>query len=556
MDALVRSSRGRQPSGPIVLLILDGVGEGNHGEFDCVYLARTPNLDSLRLRGISTLLSASGPAVGLLKQSDMGNSEVGHNTMGAGRVFDQGAKLIDAAFGSASIWSNAWQEIVDRVKSNHSTLHLVGLLSHGRVHSDSEHLYRILERACSDDIRRIRIHVLLDGRDVQDHQAHQDVAALEVILENYRHRGFDYLIASGGGRMVTTMDRYGADWRVVEAGWRAHVVGEAQPFPSAGAAIESTREKIAGISDQKLPAFTVVDLEGRPVGPVMDGDVVLVFDFRGDRVVEFCRALAEDDFEHFDRGSRPHVLLVSMTQYERESKFPEKYLVEPPRIHGTVSELLCNAGVPQFACAETQKFGHVTYFWNGNRSEPFNADLEMYLEIASDSVPFDERPWMKSAETADALNDQLLNGHYDFLRVNFAGGDMVGHTANLDATIIAIEAIDLAIGRIAKVVDHLKGCLVVTADHGNAEDKVEMENGEIKRDPSRSPILKTAHSVNKVPFIVVDFGDRKFEIDESVDDPGLANIASTLLELLGFQAPTIYEPGLVRFGANDCSCDT
>lgn len=549
MQPLKRSGIECQPRGPLVLLILDGVGEGDHGPFDCVYAASTPNLDSLRRKGVMSLLAASGPAVGLLNVSDMGNSEVGHNTMGAGRIFDQGAKLIDSSFDSGDVWLKTWREVVRRVHTKSSVLHLVGLLSHGRVHSDSEHLYRILKQAEINQIGKVRIHALLDGRDVEDFTTKDDILELEAKLAEYRNRGLDYRIASGGGRMVTTMDRYGANWKVVEAGWRAHVLGVARKFGSATEAVDQARLENSGISDQNIPAFTIAGDSDNPLGAVEDGDAVVIFNFRGDRVIEFCQALVEKSFNHFDRTRTPNVLLVAMTQYERESGFPEKYLVEPPRIRDTVSELLSAAGISQFACAETQKFGHVTYFWNGNRSEPFNIGLERYIEIPSDLVPFDQRPWMKSAETADSIIQELNQGNTDFLRANFAGGDMVGHTANLQATVIAVESIDLAIGRIMRVVEALSGCLVVTADHGNAEDKVEMEGGEVKADQNGNPILKTAHSTNKVPFMVLDYGCRNISMRDNIESPGLSNVASSLIELLGFYAPEEYEPSLVNIGA-------
>lgn len=537
------------PRGPLVLLILDGVGEGNHGYFDCVFQASTPNLDLLMRSGLATKLDASGPAVGLLGASDMGNSEVGHNTMGAGRVFDQGAKLIDAAFESGDVWLKAWPSVIKQIRDTSSVLHLVGLLSHGRIHSDSAHLYRILEQAELDHVGEVRIHILLDGRDVEDFTADEYITELEGKLADCRRRGLDYKIASGGGRMVTTMDRYGANWAVVEAGWQAHVLGTARPFPSALEAVNVARAENQKISDQNIPAFTVVGDSGLPLGAIADGDIVLVFNFRGDRVIEFCNALVNDSFVHFDRMRMPKILLVAMTQYERESGFPETYLVEPPRIRDTVSEILCEVGIKQFACAETQKFGHVTYFWNGNRSEPFDALLEMYVEIPSDTIPFDQRPWMKSAETADTIIRELREGNSDFLRANFAGGDMVGHTANLQATVIAIEAIDLAVGRIMNVIEEFSGCLIVTADHGNAEDMVETENGAIKVSQDGDPILKTSHSVNKVPFVIMDYGRRPIAMKMNIGSPGLANVASTIVELLGYVPPDDYEPSLIEIGA-------
>jgi 2,3-bisphosphoglycerate-independent phosphoglycerate mutase len=537
----------RQPAGPVVLLILDGVGEGRGDAFDAVALARTPVLDALRTAGCSRTLLAHGQAVGLLSDKDMGNSEVGHNILGAGRVFDQGAKCIQKAFDSGAVWGAQWRGAVAGLREG-ATLHLLGLLSDGNVHSDISHLVRLMRRAHEDGVARLRVHALLDGRDVPDHSAEQYVEQLEAELSALREAGLDAAIASGGGRMVTTMDRYEANWSVVEAGWQAHVHGTAAPFASAREAIDAARLESPGISDQYIPPFTVVDGEGRPLGPVRDGDVVIVYNFRGDRAQQICRAFTEGaDFAHFDRGRVPDVLLLGMVQYDGDLGIPEHYLVQPETLQGTVSERLVSAGVSQFACAETQKFGHVTYFWNGNRASKFDETLETYLEIPSDRVPFEQRPWMKSAETADALTDALVSGRFRFLRANFAGGDMVGHTGSLDAAVIALEAIDLAVGRVWQAVRRVQGCLLVTADHGNADEMVE-------RDAAGKPLLrdgaprwKTSHSLNPVRFVVWEDGARRFRLRDGLNAAGLANVAPTLLELLGFEAPADYEPSLIEW---------
>jgi 2,3-bisphosphoglycerate-independent phosphoglycerate mutase len=544
---LTRADTGEQPGGPLVLIVLDGVGVGRRDEYDAVATATTPVLDSLEWAGPIRTLRAHGRAVGLGSDSDMGNSEVGHNTLGAGRIYDQGANQVDKAIATGSIWEGDWRRLVAEVTAHQSTLHLVGLLSDGGVHSSLTHLLALLDRANSDGVNRVRVHVLLDGRDVPDFSALTYLETLEARLDELNSGGArDYRVASGGGRMVTTMDRYGADWGIVEAGWKAHVLGSARPFASATSAITTYRDESPGISDQVLPAFTVVD-NGVPIGPISNGDTVVVFNFRGDRAIEISEALcAGAEFDHFDRGAVPKISFASMTCYDLERGFPKHYLVHAERVDGTISEHLAASGISQFACAETQKFGHVTYFWNGNRAEKFNAATETYVEIPSDQVPFQTAPAMKSAETADTVVAAIESGRYDFVRTNFAGGDMVGHTADLPATRLALEAIDAAIGRIAAATDAARGCLVITADHGNAEDMVERDANGLPLVGSDGHVrMKTAHSVNPVIFLVHDYAGRSFTFRNDLPDAGLANVAATLVELLGFIPPKEYEPTLL-----------
>ena len=529
---------------PLVLVVMDGVGVGRGDEFDEVAQANTPTLDRLAAETCRTL-RAHGTAVGLPSDADMGNSEVGHNILGAGRIFDQGAKRVDNAVESGSIWkSDAWQQIVERCAGGGGTLHLIGLLSDGNVHSNISHLFEILRRADADGISTIRIHALFDGRDVPDPSAERYIALTAAEFAN--HPTVDIRFASGGGRMVTTMDRYGADWRVVEAGWRAHVLGTAHPVPDLLSGVEWGRS--TGVrSDQLLPAFTVVDDDLQPVGSIVDGDAVVMFNFRGDRAIELSQAFeAGPAFDEFDRVRVPEVFFAGMALYDGDTNTPRSYLVGPESVDMTVSEIIASTGIPQWAGAETQKFGHITYFWNGNRSSKFNDSLETYVEIPSDLVPFNERPWMKSAETADAAIEAIRSGEYGFIRMNLAGGDMVGHTADLPATRIAVESVDLAIGRIAEAVAAASGCLLVTADHGNADDKVERDSaGEPRLREGGEPELRTAHSLNPVMFAVHDYGGLPIRLRDDLPDAGLANVAATILQLLDLEIPSDYEPSLL-----------
>lgn len=536
------------PPGPLVFLILDGVGIGKGDEYDAVAMARTPTLGFLRENAMTASLKAHGTAVGLPTDDDIGNSEVGHNTLGAGRIFDQGAKCVDNAIESGAIWKGFWQKMVEGLKGSDGALHLIGLLSDGNVHSNEAHLHDLIRRADKEEIERLYVHVLLDGRDVPDRSAPIYIERLEKLLEEVRGRGNrEYRIASGGGRMSTTMDRYEADWGIVARGWKAHVQGEGERFSSALEAIEKSRERQPDLSDQFLPGFSIYGSDDKPVGPIADGDAVIFFNFRGDRALEISRAFTEGpEFDAFDRGRVPEVTFAGMTLYDGDLGIPEHYLVEPPEVHKTMSEYLARNEIPQFACAETQKFGHVTYFWNGNRSGKFDAQFEEYLEIPSDQVPFEQRPWMKSAETADAVNRAIAAGKYRFIRANFAGGDMVGHTGSVDATVIAVEAIDLAIRRILSQVERAKGCLVVTADHGNSEDMVERDDeGQPLLGANKKPRFRTAHSLNPVPFFVSDFSGRDYTLRE-LPAAGLSNIAATLLELLGYEPPPEFDPSLIE----------
>jgi 2,3-bisphosphoglycerate-independent phosphoglycerate mutase len=523
---------------PVVLCILDGVGRGRGEDDDAVATARTPVLDGLMATCPWRELQAHGTAVGLPSDDDMGNSEVGHNAMGAGRVFDQGAKLVDKALRDGSAFeTDVWKQLVSG-----GTLHLMGLCSDGNVHSHVDHLHLLLDRAEADGVERIRLHLLTDGRDVSARSALTWIEPLEERLAAARERGLDQRIASGGGRMHITMDRYEADWPMVERGYRCHVLGEGTAVESASAAIRQAYEA-SDVDDQYLPAF-VVHEEGQPVGRMADGDTVLFFNFRGDRALEISRVLGDPDFDVFDVSLRPDLTFAGMMEYDGDLKIPTNYLVAPPAIDSVVGEHLVAAGKRTFAVSETQKFGHVTFFFNGNRSGRLDEELETYLEIPSDLATPDTRPWMKAAEITDAVVEALAEGGYDHIRLNLANGDMVGHTGDLEATRIALEAVDLCVGRIVDAVRKAGGVLLVTADHGNADEMVQRKKGAIVRDDDGAPLKKTSHTLNPVPFIVFDPTGKASLTD--VPEAGLASIGATVLELCGVEPPADYLPGLVR----------
>lgn len=527
-------------SRPIVLCILDGVGLGRGEEDDAWVTAPTPNLDRWMGSRPWIPLAAHGRAVGLPTDGDMGNSEVGHNALGAGRVFDQGAKLVENAVESGALFDNAlWAELVSR-----PTLHLMGLLSDGNVHSHVDHLHAMIARAAADGVGRLRIHILTDGRDVSGRSALTWVEPLERMLAEHREAGRDFRIASGGGRMHMTMDRYEADWEMVARGWRCHVHGEGRRFPKASQAIQTYYDEDEAVDDQWLPGFVVED-DGQPVGPIMDGDAVVFFNFRGDRAIEISRAFEEDDLDTFDRGRRPDVLFAGMMEYDGDLKVPQRYLVEPPAIDDTVGEHLASAGLRSWVCSETQKYGHVTFFFNGNRSGRIDDKLERYVEIPSDNVPFDQRPWMKAGEITHAAIGALAEGGVDHMRLNYANGDMVGHTGNLEATRLAVSSVDLCLGRLWAAVRKREGMLLITADHGNAEEMVQRKGDRVLTDADGQPLPRTSHSLNPVPFLVLD--DRSpVSFRDGAKGGSIARIGTTLLELYGLKPPGSYLPGLIE----------
>lgn len=536
--------------GPVVLVIMDGMGIGKDNEGNAFFLARTPNLDRLMKSSPYTTLKAHGTAVGLPSDADMGNSEVGHNALGAGRIFDQGAKLVSNAIESGEVFTTpVWKELIDKPAKSGSALHFIGLLSDGNVHSHINHLFRIIEKAASEGVKKLMVHILLDGRDVPETSANLYIEQLENFLEKFSAQGMNYRIASGGGRMVTTMDRYEADWNIVKRGWDAHVLGKARPFKSAMEALETFRKEDPGVIDQYLPSFTVVDDKG-PVGAIEDGDSVILFNFRGDRAIELTKAFEMKEFKFFDRERVPAVVFAGMMQYDGDLKIPEKFLVNPPRIDNTVSEYLVASGVRQYAISETQKFGHVTYFWNGNRTEKFDEASETYFEVPSDRVEFNERPWMKGAEITDKVIETIEAGGYDFIRLNYPNGDMVGHTGDLEAAIIAAETVDICLKRLLEAVEKSGGIAFITADHGNLDEmfEVDAKTGEFQRDKTTGKLKsKTAHTLNPVPVIIYDPEFKgEYEIDSDVKTPGLGNVAATLLNLMGFDAPEGYLPSILK----------
>ncbi len=516
---------------PIVLVIMDGVGKGDGGSGDAVTVAKTPTLDHLLETCPHTYLKAHGTAVGLPSDEDMGNSEVGHNALGCGQVYSQGAKLVGESIENGVLFaSQTWKNLVDNAAGK--AMHFIGLLSDGNVHSNIHHLIALLRRAKAEGVKRAYCHILLDGRDVPATSALEYVSMLEDVLAELNTEGYDYAIASGGGRMQVTMDRYEANWAMVEKGWQTHVQGIGRQFASASEAIETYRAE-TGVIDQDLPAF-VVARDGAPVAKIANGDSVILFNFRGDRAQEISLAFDRKDFDKFDRGDYTGVAFAGMLQYDGDLNIPENYLVQPPVITNTLTEVLCQAGVREYAVSETQKYGHVTYFWNGNRSGKVCEELEVYEEIPSDVIPFEQAPAMKSKEITEKMVAAMASKEFGFLRCNFPNGDMVGHTGVMDAVVYAMECVDNGLRAILDAADQYGYTVLITADHGNADQMTETKKGKTS--------VRTAHSLNPVPFIIYD-KDQVWEVKDGAF--GLANVAPTVVKMMDLTAPDCWEESIV-----------
>ena len=517
---------------PIVLVIMDGVGKGDGGSGDAVTVAKTPTLDTLLATCPNTYLKAHGTAVGLPSDEDMGNSEVGHNALGCGQVYSQGAKLVGESIENGALFaSDTWLDLVENAKAGHA-MHFMGLLSDGNVHSNISHLIALLKQAHAQGVKKAYCHILLDGRDVPATSALEYVEQLENTLKQLNTEGCDYAIASGGGRMQVTMDRYEANWGMVEKGWRTHVQGQGRMFASAAEAIETYRAE-TGCIDQDLPAF-VVARNGEPVAKIANGDSVVLFNFRGDRAQEISIAFDRKNFDKFDRGDYTGVKFAGMLQYDGDLNIPENYLVKPPVITNTLTEVLCQAGIHEYALSETQKYGHVTYFWNGNRSGKVCEELEDYEEIPSDVIPFEQAHAMQSKGITEKMVEAMASGKYQFLRCNFPNGDMVGHTGVMEAVVYAMECVDNGLKAILEAADKYGYTVLITADHGNADQMTETKKGKTS--------VRTAHSLNPVPFIIYDT-DKTWVIKDGAY--GLANVAPTVVKMMGLTAPDCWEASMV-----------
>jgi 2,3-bisphosphoglycerate-independent phosphoglycerate mutase len=530
---------------------MDGVGYGEYRDGDAVAAADMRHFRALESVCPATRLRAHGKAVGLPSDEDMGNSEVGHNAIGCGRVFSQGAMLVGNSISSGAMFEGSvWKKLVANVSASGGALHFIGLFSDGNVHSHIDHLTAMIARAAAEGVKRVRVHTLLDGRDVSSQSALDYILPFETFLAGFNAKGFDYRIASGGGRQYITMDRYNANWDMVRRGWDCHVRGIGCRFASAEEAVAAYRAENPQLIDQDMREFVVCDANG-PVGTIGDGDSVVYFNFRGDRAIEISAAFEEDNFDEFDRGPKPKVFYAGMMQYDGDLGVPKNYLVNPPSIDRTMGEYLAASGVKSMAISETQKYGHVTYFFNGNRTGKFSETLEDYIEIPSDRVPFEQRPWMKCAEITDRVLQAIGSGEYQFIRLNFPNGDMVGHTGVFQSVVCSMEAMDIQLGRLAEAISKAGGVMVISADHGNSDDMLEHDKKTKKAllDKDGNPKAKTSHSLNPVPCVIYD-PESKGEYEHSLAEGlGISSLTATCLDLLGFVPPADYDRSVLSMKA-------
>ncbi|MFQ5356078.1 MAG: 2,3-bisphosphoglycerate-independent phosphoglycerate mutase [Mariprofundaceae bacterium] len=539
--------QGSQAAGPVLLIIMDGWGIGSGGAEDAIARAHTPNFDRLWADFPHTRLLTHGPYVGLPGRQDLGGSEVGHLTMGAGKVLEQGSTRINKAIQDRSFHeSEALCQVVQSIQSGH-TLHLLGLLSDGNIHSHVNHFLALINHAFEEGVKRLRVHALLDGRDVGIQSALKYIALLEQAFAYVNtNDGFDYAFASGGGREAITMDR-DRHWLKVKGGWDIHVHGECENrFASMLDAIEHFRTETPGIVDQDIPGFVIVDADDGPVGRIMDGDAVIMVNFRGDRATEISEAFCLDDFDCFDRGRRPDVTFAGMMVYDEDRNIPALQIMEPTSVENPFGKRILNLGIKQFRLAETQKYAHVTFFFNGGYREPLDPDMEDYILIPSDiGISFADAPSMQAPALTTKAVELIVSGEYGFGLINFANTDMVGHCGRIKPAIAAAEAVDEALGCIVEALERVGGSAIVTADHGNAE---EMSIHTSDRD---EPC--TRHSINPVPCILFD-PKRKgsctlrqlHEGDGPEKAPGLSNLAATLFQMLGEPVPDDLDPSLIQ----------
>jgi len=529
--------------GPLIHVVLDGWGVGAADGTNAVNKANLPVMSRL-IRGCPyTQLWTHGKYVGLPNEKDMGGSEVGHMTMGAGMVMEQGPTLIQNLLQSGEFFENpVLSRIIQNCVERDTPLHLLGLLSNGNIHSHVDHTEAIIRHAFQSGIRRCYLHALLDGRDVGVQSALDFTEPFEKLFSELKGQrpGIDYAFASGGGREVITMDRDN-NWEKIETGWQIHVQGQSEnQFPSIRDAIEHFRKQNPEIIDQDIPGFVIIR-KGEAVGRIEDQHALIFTNFRGDRATEFSQAVLADDFPYFERYRCPEVLFAGMTQYDQDNQIPPDYLVGTPVVEEPFGKRILELGLKQFRLSETQKFAHVTFFYNGGYREPLDPLQENYHFIASDKIPsFAERPAMKAPGISKKAVEFINSGEYQYGLINFANADMVGHTGDFQATVRAVEAVDAALDNIVRAIDAVNGLLVITADHGNADEMlISNQNGTLE--------ISTKHSLNPVPFLIYDplyNGDYRLKPFGQDYNNNLSNIAATNFLLLGQAVPDDLAPSL------------
>ena len=496
---------------PTVLLILDGYGERKEKDGNAIALANTPVMDKLKKEFPYVEGQASGLFVGL-PDGQMGNSEVGHMNMGAGRIVYQELTRITKAIEDGDFFENkALKEAVEHCKKENSALHFMGLVSSGGVHSHIRHIYGLLELAKREGLKKVYLHAFLDGRDTPPDSGKSFLMDVEKKMREL-----------GVGEIATISGRYYAmdrdkNYDRVEKAYRAMVDGTGEKASSVEEAIDASYAKKV-YDEFVLP--TVIEKDGA-VHTVSDGDAMIFFNFRPDRAREICHAFCDDEFNFFNRGPRKKVFFVCFTDYD--PTIPNKRVAfEKEEIHNTLGEVVSNLGKNQLRIAETEKYAHVTFFFNGGKEEPYKNEDRILVPSPKEVPTYDLKPEMSCYTVTEKLTEAIRSGKYDLVVANFANPDMVGHTGVLPAAIKAIEVVDECMGKVVDAVESMHGNLFILADHGNADIMIDEKTGE----------PYTAHTTNPVPFILVS--EEKHKLREG---GCLADVAPTLLELMGIPQP-------------------
>ncbi len=495
---------------PVALIILDGWGYREDRTGNAILMAKTPHWNTIWSNRSRTLLEASGRAVGL-PTGQMGNSEVGHMNLGAGRVVMQDLVRISASIEDGSFFANpALLAACHVARTNHSTLHLVGLIGNGGVHATDEHLLALVDMASREGVERVVVHALLDGRDTPPSSG---LGFLDTMLQRTTGRAH---LASVAGRYFG-MDRDNR-WERTGAWFNAAVHGDGPLVTDARAAVQRAYD--AGTTDEFVLPFVMADADGTALAPMRDGDAVICFNYRSDRMRQSLRALAMPDFTGFDTGVRPAVAITTMTRYEEDFPFPIAFAKQS--MQHLVGQVISDAGMTQLRTAETEKYPHVTFFFNGGRDEPYPGE-DRAMVPSPKVATYDLQPEMSAAGICDILCNALANRTHDFVLCNFANCDMVGHTGSIPAAIKAVETVDACLGRILEAAAIGGARLIITADHGNADVMID----PVTHQPH------TAHTTNPVPLVVLDpDGDRTLR-----SGGALCDVGPTALAMLGLALP-------------------
>lgn len=506
------------------LVILDGVGYNADEYGNAVKLAKMKNYNKI-IQSNSVLIKTHGTAVGFPSDDIKGNSEVGHNAIGAGRVIKQGLSLINDAFSNNSIFnSEVWKKLIANGKKN--AIHFVGLLSDGKVHGDINHLKQLLTECKKEKVKKVFVHALLDGRDVGPQTADKYLKDIITFLKNTDE---NYKLASIGGRNKIVMDRYESNISWVQRAYDVYVNLNAPIITDAILKVKEIYKENPKITDQEIEPY-ILDKTGK----INNGDSVLLYNYRGDRALEFSRLFDEFKYVAEAKVTLNKCYYAGMLEYDGDLKTPKNYLVEAPVINKTLTEFLIKNKIYQYSISETQKFGHITYNFNGNREQKFSDKYETYEKVISDkNITFDLKPKMKAKEIGDKFCNAIKSNKYEFLKINFTNGDMVAHTGNLKATIKGLQAVDRALGKIIKTAQKNNTVLFVTADHGNSETMLD-EKGNIV----------SSHTINPVYFSVINTKDTNFKVNKK-EQYSLTNIASSVCKALELTPPNYFNEPII-----------